>query len=100
MQKKKSANAAATAEQRHITYHKVSQSHLPTPAQAWRGSREEVLLLLVVVVVEEGGELTAKEGDFGDTSKTLHIRRSVFPLSPSPSSSSSCRVSLSYTLTL
>lgn len=32
----KSANAAATAEQRHITYHKVSQSHLPTPAGAER----------------------------------------------------------------
>ncbi len=37
---RKSANAAATAEQRHITYHKVSQSHLPTPASV-RGSGEE-----------------------------------------------------------
>lgn len=40
----KSANAAATAEPRHITYHKVSQSHLPTLGgvdSKLRGGRNE-----------------------------------------------------------
>ena len=36
----KSANAAATAKQRHITYHKVSQSHLPALAGVERKQRQ------------------------------------------------------------
>lgn len=51
--RRKSANAAATAEQRHITYHKVSQSHLPTPAGAERKQRGGS---------GGGGELTAVGG--------------------------------------
>lgn len=51
-----SANAAATAEQkRHITYHKVSQSHLPSLAAVERrqGGRSE-------------GRQTGEEGGPGD----------------------------------
>lgn len=61
--RRKSANAAATAEQRHITYHKVSQSHLPTPAGAERKQRGGS---------GGGGELTAVGGGggLGDTGET------------------------------
>lgn len=60
--RRKSANAAATVEQRHITYHKVSQSHLPTPAGAERKQRGGSGGV--------GGGLTGGEGGLGDTGKT------------------------------
>lgn len=65
----KTANAAATAEERDITYHKVSQSHLPTPAGVERKQRPGR-------VEAVGGSWPERRGGLGDTSKT-NVYRNV-----------------------